>query len=228
MPEFPTTDLCAVFTFPADFLWHFVLESVKGKATPARADWSEAIGKRKGRSLNMWVIPIFISWGRCLYFLPCSPKSIYKAVSIWAWLNVETLKNLSDLIPLPSPYSNAIFNISSLSWSVNFRRRASLRAFCNSLNPWTLILEVPTINLRLPSMLVSATQITAGQPQLSFILKGLNASSPWAPSILCGSLTILTSSSIEAAASISENLPKMNDAWFLTNRLRSLPFDYYQ
>ncbi len=109
MPEFPTADLCVVFAFPVDFLWHFVLESVKGKATPARADLSEAIGKRKGGSTNMWVIPIFISWGRYLYFLPCSPKSMYKAVSIWAWLNGETLKNLSASIPPPSPYSNAIF-----------------------------------------------------------------------------------------------------------------------
>lgn len=109
MPEFPTADLRAIFTFPVDFLWYFVLESVKGKATPTRTEMNEAISERKGRSMNMWVIPVFISWGRFLYFLPCSPKFIYKAVSIWTWLNGETLKNLSVSVLPPSPYSNAIF-----------------------------------------------------------------------------------------------------------------------
>lgn len=59
-------------------------------------------------------------------------------------------------------------------------------------------------------MVVSATHITVRRPQLSLLLKGLNASSPRVPSVLWRSLTILTSSSIEVVASISEN-PSQNE-----------------
>lgn len=139
MPEIPTADLCAVFAFPVNFLRQFVLESIKGETTPARADLSEVIGKRKGRSMKMWVILIFISWSRCPYFLPYSPKTIYKAVSIWAWLNVETPQNLFDFIPPTSSYSNVNF-LTFLyfpdPWIVGGKRRWGLFETAYVLGLW--------------------------------------------------------------------------------------------